>query len=77
MVKVNTHQAKTHLSELLKKIEQGEKVIICRNGKPVAELKAVKKINDPLIKHPELSKIVIHEDPLLPAGEDEWPVECR
>ncbi len=39
---VNIHDAKTHLSRLLKAVESGERVIIARNGKPVAELGPVK-----------------------------------
>lgn len=35
---VNVHQAKTHLSELLARVESGEEIVIARNGKPVARL---------------------------------------
>ena len=38
MSTVNVHQAKTHLSRLLVRVEEGENVIIARNGKPVAKL---------------------------------------
>ena len=38
MNKVNVHEAKTKLSELLKKVEAGEEVVIARAGKPVARL---------------------------------------
>lgn len=38
MKTVNIHEAKTHLSALLKLIEDGEEVVIARNGKPVAKL---------------------------------------
>ncbi|MBX3170223.1 MAG: type II toxin-antitoxin system prevent-host-death family antitoxin [Candidatus Eremiobacteraeota bacterium] len=38
MTIVNVHEAKTRLSELLEKVEQGEDVIIARAGKPVARL---------------------------------------
>ena len=37
MVTVNVHEAKTHLSRLLKQVEAGEEVIIARNGKPVGQ----------------------------------------
>ena len=40
---VNVHEAKTHLSRLLKQVEAGEEVIIARNGKPVARLAPLKK----------------------------------
>jgi prevent-host-death family protein len=35
---VNVHQAKTHLSKLLERVEAGEEVIIARAGEPVARL---------------------------------------
>lgn len=35
---VNIHDAKTRLSQLLIAVEQGEEVIIARNGNPVATL---------------------------------------
>jgi prevent-host-death family protein len=35
---VTIHYAKTHLSKLLAKVEQGEEVIIARGDKPVAKL---------------------------------------
>lgn len=35
---VNVHEAKTHLSRLLERVERGEEVTIARNGKPVARL---------------------------------------
>ena len=38
MLTVNVHEAKTHLSRLLARVEAGEEVVIARNGKPVAQL---------------------------------------
>lgn len=38
MSTVSVHQAKTHLSRLLVQVEEGEHVVIARNGKPVARL---------------------------------------
>lgn len=35
---VNIHEAKTNLSRLLKKVEEGHEVIIARAGNPVARL---------------------------------------
>lgn len=37
------HQAKTNLSELIRRVEAGEEVIIARGDKPVAVLKDLKK----------------------------------
>ncbi|HEY2093298.1 MAG TPA: type II toxin-antitoxin system prevent-host-death family antitoxin [Thermoanaerobaculia bacterium] len=38
MIEVNIHEAKTQLSRLIAKVEQGEEVIIARAGEPVAKL---------------------------------------
>ncbi len=35
---VNIHDAKTQLSKLVARAERGEKIVIARAGKPVAEL---------------------------------------
>ena len=35
---VNIHEAKTNLSRLLTLVEEGEEIIIARNGTPVARL---------------------------------------
>ena len=36
---VGVHEAKTHLSDLLRRVEAGETVTITRRGEPVAELR--------------------------------------
>jgi prevent-host-death family protein len=38
MVVVNMHEAKTRLSELVRLVEAGERVVLARNGTPVVEL---------------------------------------
>jgi prevent-host-death family protein len=35
---VNIHEAKTHLSRLVERVESGEEVVIARAGRPVARL---------------------------------------
>lgn len=37
-VNVNIHEAKTHLSRLLERVAAGEKVVISKAGRPVADL---------------------------------------
>ena len=80
MITVNTHEAKSQLSALLAAVEdQGEVVVICRHGKPVAELRAANDRTtgpDPLQLHPELAATILY-DPTEPASEDEWPSEFR
>ncbi len=41
MNSITVADAKTHLSELLGRIENGEEIVITRRGKPVARLIAV------------------------------------
>jgi prevent-host-death family protein len=35
---VNVHEAKTHLSRLLQRVEAGEEILISRAGTPIARL---------------------------------------
>ena len=78
MITVNTREAKTRLSALLKAVEeQNEVVCICRNGKPVAELKApAKSVRDPLKTNPTL-KVVLHYDATEQLTDEEWPAWPR
>ena len=79
MVAVNIHEAKTHLSALLARVERdGETILICRYGKPVGELRppSGRPSVDPLAMHKELSGRLL-ADPMEPAGEEEWPLEFR
>lgn len=78
MVMVNTHEAKTKLSSLLVLVEdKGETVVICRNGRPVAELKPVRKVREPLAMNAKLKKVIFNEDPVKPLSDDEWPEDGR
>jgi prevent-host-death family protein len=43
-VTVNIQEAKTRLSELLVRVENGEEVVIARAGRPVARLQPVEKV---------------------------------
>lgn len=40
MQTINIHEAKTHLSRLLERVERGEEVVIARAGQPIATLVA-------------------------------------
>ena len=74
---LNVHETKTHLSTLLKEIEEkGERVMICRNGKPIADLTAHQPASR-LAQDPLLAQTEIHYDPTEPAGEDDWPESAR
>jgi len=43
MTEVNVHEAKTHLSRLLLRVEAGEEILISRAGKPIARLVPARK----------------------------------
>lgn len=43
MAKINIHDAKTHFSRLLSRVESGEEIIIAKAGKPIARLVPVEK----------------------------------
>jgi len=62
MKTVNIHEAKTHLSALLKLIEDGEEVIIARNGKPVAKLVDYKEKKKRRVGEQLKGKIKIADD---------------
>ena len=38
MAEIGAYEAKTHLPKLLERVEKGEKFIITKHGRPVAEL---------------------------------------
>jgi prevent-host-death family protein len=42
MTHLNVHEAKTHLSGILARVQGGESFIIARNGRPVARLEPIK-----------------------------------
>lgn len=43
MPEVGAYEAKTHLPKLLERVEQGERFVITRHGRPVAELAPVSR----------------------------------
>ena len=57
---VNIHEAKTHLSRLLERVQNGEEITIAKAGKPIATLTAIHE--QPARRVPGSDKIVIHPD---------------
>jgi len=47
MTKLNIHEAKTHLSKYLLKVQEGETIILCKNGLPVAQITPLSKKSKP------------------------------
>ena len=83
MIIANMHEAKSRLSALVKAVEEGgETVILCRNGKQVAEITRyfphadipVRRLAaDPALQ----ATLAPGYDPTEPASEHEWPEESR
>ena len=71
---INIYDAKTRLSAIVAEIERtGERVIICRHGRPVAELRALEPVRpDPFAVDPAL-RVTFHRDPSLPLDLEDWP----
>lgn len=58
MTQVNVHEAKTHLSRLLQRVQQGEEIVIARAGKPVATLR-------PYLEKPKKRPIGLYKDQIV------------
>jgi antitoxin (DNA-binding transcriptional repressor) of toxin-antitoxin stability system len=39
MIKLNIHEAKTHLSRYLDQLVQGESILLCKRNTPIAEIR--------------------------------------
>lgn len=82
MITVNTYEAKTRLSELLRIVEEKhETVRICRNGKVLADLVfpgKTKVKNNPFKRHTEIMGVKIKCDLTKPSiDENELPGYMR
>ncbi len=62
MTTVNVHEAKTHFSKLLERVAAGERIVIAKAGKPVAELVPLQE--RPALRIPGIDKglVLIHDD---------------
>ena len=41
MIKLNVHEAKTHLSRYLDRLAAGETIILCKRNIPIAEIRGI------------------------------------
>lgn len=77
MKTVNVHEAKTGFSGLLAEIEQrGERIVICRNGKPVADLVPHQGV-DRSKADAKLGRIKINFDPVEELAPEDWPADAQ
>jgi len=75
MTTVNIHEAKTHLSRLLERVQRGERIVIAKAGHPVALLTP---LEEPPRRQPGHDRVVIHDDfdaPLPEFAEHGAPVD--
>ena len=59
---VNIHEAKTHLSRLLKRVQAGEEITIAKAGKPIAVLTAFRERRKSRVPGMDKGKVIIHAD---------------
>jgi prevent-host-death family protein len=62
MKTVNIHDAKTHLSRLLRRVAAGEEVVIAKAGKPLARLVPVAGTAGPRVLGAQSGRIVVADD---------------
>ncbi len=43
MIKLNIHEAKTHLSKYLGLLTKGETILLCKRNVPIAEIRSIPK----------------------------------
>jgi len=46
MIRLNIHQAKTHLSRYLARLREGETILLCRRNEPIAEIRPLRKVRE-------------------------------
>ncbi|HUG30901.1 MAG TPA: type II toxin-antitoxin system Phd/YefM family antitoxin [Candidatus Limnocylindria bacterium] len=64
---VNIHEAKTHLSRLIERVEAGEEITLARAGRPVARIVPYTSRRQPRTPGIWKGRVVIHpefDDPL-------------
>jgi prevent-host-death family protein len=78
MLLSNIHDAKSNLSSLVGDVEmRHETVILCRNGKPVAQITPIKPLGSALKHNARLGKIRFDYNPVEGLAADEWPGDAR
>jgi prevent-host-death family protein len=74
---VNIHEAKTHLSRLLERVQSGEEITIAKAGRPIAKLTAIQERpkrrvpgNDTIVIHPDFDDPLPEFDPEYMHADD-------
>jgi prevent-host-death family protein len=74
MEPVNVHEAKTHLSRLLERVEAGEEVVIARSGHPIARLVPIGPTR-PRVPGRLKGAVIVADDFDSPLPEELWASE--
>jgi prevent-host-death family protein len=64
---VNIHEAKTHLSRLLERVQAGEEITIAKAGRPIARLTAIEQRPKNRVPGMDKGRVIIHptfDDPI-------------
>lgn len=69
MATINIHDAKTHFSKLLTRVESGEKIVIAKAGKPVALLSPLTRTMQKRVPGSAKGQIVLKKGFLEPLPE--------
>lgn len=64
---VGAYEAKTHLAELLDRVQRGEQIVITRHGKPIARL-IPEGQPDLAAAHAALDRLFAHADAMAEEG---------
>jgi prevent-host-death family protein len=59
---VNIHEAKTHLSRLLERVQRGERITIAKAGRPIAVLGPIQGTSTSRPLGLDRGKVIIHPD---------------
>ena len=63
---VNIHEAKTHLSAILKRVESGEEILIAKAGHPIARISPLSPSSDKRKPGSARGKLVVSETFMKP-----------
>jgi len=62
MISFNMHESKTHFSKLIKRVSNGEEIIIAKAGKPVARLVPIRGEASPRVPGLDKGKVLIQPE---------------
>jgi prevent-host-death family protein len=71
MSRLSVNEAKTHFSEVLRRVEAGEIVIVTRHNQPIAEIKPLNEPRRPIRLGAFEGEIVIPGDAFGPLTEED------